>query len=448
MIGKQIKWIFNEKKQSFIDIIIIIFFFTLYLSFALHLPINMGPDELMRYDIPEWIFNHGRLPIGNEKELINSIWGISYGFTPYLPSIVAVGFMKIFAIIFSGKNTLIFAARLTSVFAGTVTIWLTLLIGDEVYGKRYSKYLFAVLIGSLPQFVYLCAYFNNDIFSIMSCTMILYAWIIGVKNNWNIKSCIILGVGIGLCALTYYNAYGYILCSLAICILMFWKYRDNKFERNIFIKKTVLVLVLVLLIAGWYFVRNYIIYNGDILGINSSRTCGEMYALDQYKPSLHMTYKKMGKTIIDLICDNTWIKYTLKSYIACFGYMTIWTKPYVYKIYYFIILVGVISFIFSLRKNLRARKHFLLYIMLLTIVIPIILSLYNSYATDYQPQGRYIMSGLPALMLFVTGGYDYIDKKQTKENLIPIIILLIWILLFIFVFSKAIYVFCWEDRIF
>lgn len=448
MIGKQIKVISNEKKQHLIDIIIIFSFFILYLCFALHLPFNMGPDELMRYDIPKWIFNHGRLPIGDEEELINSIWGISYGFTPYLPSIFAVGFMKIFAIFFTGESALIFAARLTSVFAGTVTIWLALLIGDEVYGRRYSKYLFVILIGSLPQFVYLCAYLNNDIFSIMSCTMILYAWIIGVKNNWNIKSCIILGVGIGLCALTYYNAYGYILCSLIICIFTFWEYRNNEIERNKFIKKAVLVLVLVLLIAGWYFVRNYIIYNGDIFGISSSHACGEMYAIDQYKPSMRLTYKKMGKTIIDLICDNTWIKYTLKSYIACFGYMTIWTKTYIYKIYYFIILVGVISFIFSLRKNSQARKCFLLYIMILAVATPIILSLYNSYASDYQPQGRYIMSGLPVLMLFVTGGFDYIDKKQMKENIIPIIILLVWILLFIFVFSKVIYIFCWGDKIF
>ena len=45
-------------------------------------PFNYAPDEQMRYDLPLYIYNHGRLPLGDDPEIRNQIWGFSYAFMP------------------------------------------------------------------------------------------------------------------------------------------------------------------------------------------------------------------------------------------------------------------------------------------------------------------------------------------------------------------------------
>lgn len=52
---------------------------------SLRLPVEMAPDESMRLMIPFYIVEHGRLPIGSDPAIRNSIWGTSYGFVPYTP---------------------------------------------------------------------------------------------------------------------------------------------------------------------------------------------------------------------------------------------------------------------------------------------------------------------------------------------------------------------------
>lgn len=49
--------------------------------------------------------------------------------------------------------------------------------------------------------------------------------------------------------------------------------------------------------AGWYFIRNGIIYNGDFLGIQATRKCGEINAMEQYKPSNRTNMYNQGKTM-------------------------------------------------------------------------------------------------------------------------------------------------------
>ena len=67
-------------------------------------------------------------------------------------------------------------------------------------------------------------------------SIIIYLWILGLESNWKTKHCILLGLAVGFCALTYYNAYGYILCSALICLssAILNKMDDETFE--LFIK--------------------------------------------------------------------------------------------------------------------------------------------------------------------------------------------------------------------
>ena len=85
-------------------------------------------------------------------------------------------------------------------------------------------------------------------------------WILGLESNWKTKHCILLGLAIRFCALTYYNAYGYILCSIILCLV---SATSNKMKAKDVWQKILVVGLIAITFAGWWFVRNAILYNGD-----------------------------------------------------------------------------------------------------------------------------------------------------------------------------------------
>ena len=76
-------------------------------------------------------------------------------------------------------------------------------------------------------------------------------------------------------------------------------------------------------------------------------------------------------------------------------------------------------------------------------MIPIVLSIKYSYSIDYQPQGRYIMSILIPIALFMSIGYEYFsefieNKIQIKSRYIELSMIGIYILLFVICYSNYI----------
>ena len=65
------------RKIGITDCIWVIMVGALYFCWACHLQQSWCPDEYMRDDVAFWILQNGRLPVGNEPELINPIWGFS-----------------------------------------------------------------------------------------------------------------------------------------------------------------------------------------------------------------------------------------------------------------------------------------------------------------------------------------------------------------------------------
>ncbi len=87
------------------------------------LPLNGGPDEEMRYLIPQYIYRHGTLPHGGDPEIRNKLWGISYGFHPILPYIFGGYLMKLVSVFNSSEHALLMAARFINVLLGMGFYW-------------------------------------------------------------------------------------------------------------------------------------------------------------------------------------------------------------------------------------------------------------------------------------------------------------------------------------
>ncbi|MEA5002691.1 MAG: DUF2142 domain-containing protein [Christensenella sp.] len=377
----------------------------------------------MRYQIPQFIFENGYLPHGAEEAIRNPQWGISYGFAPYVSQIIGVLFMKI-AGIFTGDAYAIFmAARLVNVIFATLTVWISFKIAEQLFAQRVYRLLFVVLVAFLPQFIFLSSYINNDMMAIFSTSLIVFAWVTGLKDGWPVKSCVVLGIGMGLCALSYYNAYGFLLLSVVLffvsnLLLEKRSFREKEFRRSIYI-----VIILFAAIAAWWFIRNYMIYNGDILGFKTTEHYQELYAIDSLKPSMAETIQRAGIPLGQMLTGKGWLLFSYLSMVGCFGALDIWLPIWIYAVYSAIFAVGMIgcvmafvAFVRSENTKEKRQKLLLGICMALAIVIPVVLSAYYSYTSDYQPQGRYVLSCLLPLMFFMTTGIKTIVEKICKSK--------------------------------
>lgn len=444
--------ILTQKNKKILKTILIITFIIyiayLCINIAVNTDFNTAPDEFMKYDICKYICNHLKLPHGGDKEIMNEMWGISYAFTPILAYIFSGLFMKFATFFTQNGDIILIAGRLFSVLCIIGYSYICIKISNKLF-KGIYKWLFVVLATLLPQLIYLGTYINNDSLALFSIAIIIYAWIQGFEKDWNWKSCVMLGMGIGICALSYYNAYGYILTSIFIYIISCGIKKINIKE---FLKKGIVIAAIATAIAGWWFIRSYIIYDGDFLGLNTSKQYSQMYAIEQLKPTNRATPANEHISLIYMLKDMQWIKISIQSMIGIFGYMNIIMDRRIYIVYLLIIGLGIVGISFEwivalikkihskinnkskeiiTEKNIKNKEKILFNIaMIINIIIPIFLSIYYSYFNDFQPQGRYIMPIIIPLMYFITIGLknicNYFIRNKTIRNIIIILLIIVW----------------------
>ena len=431
-----------KKNKKIVMAIFLIGLFCYYLIWTVSQPYNSCPDEKMKWDICKYIAEHNSIPDGRDESIRDSIWGISYAFQPILTYMICAVFVKIASIFTTQQFALVVAARLVSTISMTFTIYFVIKIANKLFkDKGIYKYLFIVFIAFQPITAFLASYINNDSTAILAISMIIYLWILGLESNWKTKHCILLGGAVGFCALTYYNAYGYILCSVLICL---GSAVLNKMDVKEIAKKALIVSSVAFAVAGWWFVRNAIIYDGDILGTKTQNEYGDKYALEQYKPSVRKTPENSNESIWHMLNEDAWANTTAKSFVGIFGYHSILMSNKIYYSYLSLWLIGGLGCLLKFKdlfiyKKEEKSKYILNYIFVIAIIIPILLSIIYSYTSDFQPQGRYIMGIIIPFMYFVVNGIQTMLEKFIKSEKIRNIIIIMIMLLIIAISFKAIF---------
>ena len=442
---EKVKW----NKELIFKIIFIIFVFMFCFIWSMIQPYDSAPDEYMKYDVCKYIANNGSLPLGGDESIRNPIWGISYAFQPIFSYIISAIFMKIVMVItkLTVDDFAVFvAARFVSVLSCTGTVIFIMKIAKKLFEDKKYQWMFIVFTSLLPQYVFIGSYLNNDSFAIFTISIIIYSWIIGLENKWDTKSCISLALGIGFCALSYYNAYVYILCSIIMFISSFINIKEKKFNYKDMLKKGILITIIVFAICGWFFIRNAVLYNGDFLGLRTESEYAEKYAMDQYKPSNSVAPIAVGNSLKCMLIDMKWLSMTFKSFVATFGYMSILGPWYLYRFFEIVIVLAVIGCIIDFKEifwNKDKSKRKLHYFFIVAMILSVILSVGYSYMSDFQPQGRYIMGIIVPFTYFLVNGIKAIlDKivknKKIKNIFVGIIIALIVVISFKALFSYII----------
>ena len=409
------------KQKHRLSACITVCYFGLYIIIALSLliiqPFGHPPDEANRYLIPLYICENGTLPNGYDEAIRISGYGFSYGFQPILPYMIQGFAMRFVSMFTDAPKALLYAARSVNFLFGLLMAYFVLLLARKWFREERWQWLFAFFVTFLPQAIFVHTYVNTDSACMFSTALILYGLARGMQDDFSVRSCVVLSAGIILCALSYYNAYGYILSSILLFSCFFLSKNGGKisFAGKDFLKKGGFISLLVLLGISWWFIRSAILYEGDFLGLSAREHCARLYADPAYHPDTRLTWRNRGFSVWDMLFQSDFFQLSRLSFIGVFGAMNIPTSIWVYRFYRLLFFVGIVLCAavplrtivrfsadsgagfgdsFHGRKGLTRFFHAN---MILCILLPLILSIRYSYVTDYQPQGRYL---LPVLIPF------------------------------------------------
>ncbi len=410
------------------------------------------PDEYARFILTDYIFSTGTLPKGYEQEVMIPGWGFSYALRPYLTSLIGAFFMRCASVVTHNSIVLVFMSRMPSIIATTFTCYFCLKTGNEIFEKRIASITFAVITCFVPQVMFCGMYLNNDSVSLTAVAMGVYFLVRGHKLHWDNGSCIGLSVAFALCLLSYYTVclWGAFACGYCIISCMLDRTIENK--ALFIIRKAFFIAIITICFSGFFFVRNALLHNGDFLGIESEELSRQELikqgqTLVQYNPGA-----ANSNSIFDMLLQNDagWIVGTIRSLIACFGYLNIPIPLLQYGEYYALIAFETLIFaLIMILKKHDALLHLIFANLTLSSISVVILSVIQSYYRDYQSQGRYIIV-VVLLIGFIFGivadntsivmdGNSEMGffKMRFMKNIVAVTMIVLWVLQFLRIWFES-----------
>lgn len=466
---KNVTSISSEKCKHIQEAIICLLLFAFLYIWSMVQPLYEQPDEWCRYILPYYMMETGKLPNGNVPSLIIGTYGVSYAFFPGLPYIFMAAFMKIISFFTTSSYVLLMSARTVNILAAVITFIFLRRIAERLFTSSLAGWFFSLTAILWPQVLFIFTYVNCDGFAYMSCAIIIYALADGIKNGWRKGNINWLAIGIAICLLSYFNAYGMIVGAFITFVLSFIKRKDKENElsgegnvsqasrgKYVFdikgcIMQGLIVAGLVFVLAGWWFIRSAVLYEGDFIGLAANARCAEQYAIDAFKPSMKETIQSAGGSIMDLLRNQDYMFLVKQSFFGRFGNMILPASNFVLRGYKLILFAGMagialtiaVAFINVIKRKKvnkqlaadalakktsvgkacdekRADKTTRINEMVygvdgiplcgllignaIAAFIAAFLCVWYSYSNDYQPQGRYILPAVIPMLTIIFGG--------------------------------------------
>ncbi|MDI6654906.1 MAG: glycosyltransferase family 39 protein, partial [Candidatus Hydrothermarchaeota archaeon] len=374
------------------------------LVFSLSFPLWAGPDEpayytnVQYYAENHWMpnyqltgdINKSFLYVGVEQPpLYFFIAGLVYSLASYINEI----------------NIVVHSVRILSAIFGTAVIYVTYKIARELFEDSKIVFGAAMFVAFLPTNVVMGSVIHNETMVSLLSSLTIYFVISALKSNDG-RTMLTAGIFFGLAILTKLTAFS----LLVPCIVFLIFVKKNKIS----LRKSFGVIFLPVLISGWWFIRNYMIYGN----------------LAPYIPAL--AYPKISDHSLQ------WIIHFLK-----YLFPSIWAQEYggatlpSYRIIFFALfalfsLTSLIGFAQTIRRNafitLLQKNSVLLLATFILANLGIVF--YINYNFNF-PEGRWMLASVSAIaIIFMLGQKEFWIKSANERYLrillaLPIISLLI-----------------------
>ncbi len=401
----------KKKTDRTAEIAFLVLVFAIEAVLAANESFGMMPDEFSHFEVVYYVYRHGIIPTGYEPQIQIPYWGASYAFQPILTYIIQGWLMRLVDLFTDDIYVILLSARLVDCFFGAVMAWFVKKTADLLWDDRTMQWLFTFMIVLLPENLYIHSYINTDSMAAMSVAVIIYALFKGEEDDYARKTILMLAAGISLCLLSYYNAYGAVLIAF-LCFMTHFIYRR---DYRAMWKKAGIVTIAVFVMAGWWFVRSGILYNGDIFGLSARKALAVKEAEPQYSPLTKQTFAGQGMSLKDMLLSNDYLKLVYRSFICVMGNFDIKTSDMIYRAdkymtaaaaVFALIPVNDTAAYWSRGNKSRGQRRYIEILLLADISVTMFMHMIYSYAYDWQPQGRYLLPMLIPLMYFLAVGAD------------------------------------------
>lgn len=283
--------------------------------------------------------------------------------------------------------------RLFSVLLGAGTVLCTYLIARRLFPDRPAIPLTAMALNAfIPMFLFISASVDNDNLVVFLASVALLMLVRVVQSGASRKFLLAVGVVTGLAALSKLSALG--LLPLACLALLLRRDRPSwrPFLRAAprWIGECLIVVVPAVLIAGWWYMRNWQLY-GDPTGMNAMLTVaggrtapGSLHELFlEFQGFLYSFWGVLGGFTV--LMHPTWI-YTILDLSILLA------------------LIGLAAWAWRIRRN-RAPAPWRELILLAAWIGIEAAALLRWTSTTLASQGRLMFAAISAICLFLALGF-------------------------------------------
>ncbi|MCP4424102.1 MAG: hypothetical protein GY803_06400 [Chloroflexi bacterium] len=330
--------------------------------------------------------------------------------------------------------------RIFSVFLGAATVYLTYRIGKELAPDRPEIALGATAVNAfMPMFLFISGAVNNDNLALPLASLAIFLMIRIVNSQRGVfftaepaalvKRYILLGIIIGLAVLTKEGTIGLLPLAWGTAFIAsgeqrgadgkrYWRLMGRQFARSLL--NFSIVLLPVLLIAGWWYWRNITLY-GDWLG---------------WSAFIAVLGERAQPASLAQLWDERWG--FMLSYWGLFGGVNVPMWTWIYHLLNAVLIVGVVGFVVYVIKEIRnwrlevgvarfslqslissllyfVETRFALVVSLL-FGTAVVYGLIQWATTTWSSQGRLVFTAISALnILFVVGLVGWLSQRWAQR---------------------------------
>ena len=393
--------------------LIILTYTMLALAYAYLTPLWQNPDEPAHYNYAREITDHVRLPIlgpgdydqqALEQLKVSKFSGnpdvsrIRYeSYQPPLYYLLGAGVIALTP----GVDFDLYAMRLLSVALGALVIIVIFVIAREVVGEDRLVALGAAgLVAFIPQHMAIAAAANNDALGELLLALLAIRRMKGLA----VRRFVIAGaVLFGLALLTKLSAYVGVGLLAAGEFGHWWLIDQRRTRFPLLVGLGVAGGAL--LISGWWFVRNALVYgNLDVMGLARH---GEVVV-------------GQPRTLWSLDALQHLVVTTFQSFWGIFGWMGVLLDVRIYWLLALLTLMAVVGLAVFFARTVQCFcpwQRWALAILALQLLFMVgVLVYYN--LTFIQPQGRYLFPASAAIGVFLALGLrEMIDRPAVLAGL-------------------------------
>lgn len=371
---------------------------------------NSHPDEYVHIAAGQYYQNHWLPPAADDPTIRHSF--SNYGFSRLnnyeIYYFVAGKIERLISFVIAFPNQ-VTSARLVNIVFLTVILIMTI-------NSHYARILAIPLLIS-PQIWYIFSYSNSDSFALFLCFLIAHELVkpdsifyrtlkrpMVLSNYFFMLYLVLLLAVFWLSKKTYFP-----FIAFAFFFLVFrYLYNRDTYEltRQMVIRFFTILLLSASLVLGLVGAHHYV---NDFSRSGKIAQMVEVHAKKRYKPStplekqnFSLSMKKRGVSLRALVGQYHWLKDTFQSSFGVYGYLSTKSPALHYNLVKAVGIALAVYFFISIFLSWNGELLSNTFTLLLFSSLIFGASMYHSWVTDFQPQGRYLFSIFPMLgMLLV-----------------------------------------------